>query len=175
MTPEESSHNQLKESKTLGVNQRIQGNNQEFHSLLDGIKKTLAKLQRYIECMDLQSFYQQIEELKYLIEYSDELNKNWYMIRAYSGALARLLEKKTPEHAIEVYTYYEQTYGGRRILRDENWFEQNRWEFLDELKSVSSLEKLDSFVEKRTKKLNGFFQAYKSELLIFIQDHNDKL
>ncbi len=173
MTPEKSTHNQLKESKTLGVNDRIRGNNQEFHDLSDEIKNTLATLQGYIDSMDMQSFYQKIEDLKYLIEYSDELNKNWYMIRAYSGALARLLEKKTAEHAIEVYSYYEQTYGGRRILKDENWFEQNRWEFLDELKSINSMEKLDSFVEKRTKKLNGFFLAYKSELLIFIQAHND--
>lgn len=174
MTREESILNQLKkwtnQSAGHSLNAKEVVNNQSLQEFINSITATLTNLQNYIDKKDIQSFYGQIEELKYLIEYSDELNKNWYLIRAYSGALRRLLKERSIENVMSIYRYYEQTYGGRRILRDENWFEQNRWEFIDELKSIDSPEKLDLFLEKRIKKLNGYFQGYKSELLIFIQE-----
>lgn len=172
MTREENILNELKKRSIQTPNFHLApsdvASNQAIDELTGGIKATLLKLQDHLDTLNIQSFYDQIEDLKYLIEYSDELNKNWYMIRAYSGALRKLLNEKTVENASNVYLYYEQTYGGRRILRSENWFEQNRWEFIDELRSVDSVLKLNGFIEKRTKKLNGFFQSYKSELLIFL-------
>lgn len=167
----ESIMNQLK--KTANTENSGALNSAENQALIDFstmVNETLTQLQWHIDKLEIEAFYKKIEPLKYLIEYSDELNKNWYLIRAYSGAISRLLISETLENAVAVYLYYENTYGGRRILRDENWFEQNRWDFLDELKAADSEEKLHKFIQKRTKKLNQYFQVYKSELLLFTEE-----
>ncbi|PTN02417.1 hypothetical protein [Mangrovibacterium marinum] len=169
MASEDRILNQLRTWTSQG-NSPKQTDDQSLREFTASVTDTLSNLQQKLDSGAIQAFYEQIESLKYLIEYSDELNKNWYLIRAYSGALKRLMQEKTVEHAAKVYAYYEQTYGGRRVLRSENWFEQQRWEFIDELKTIGSQEALNKFLEKRTKKLNGYFQGYKSELLLFIQD-----
>lgn len=142
---------------------------EHLNQLVDSVKTILSSMQENIEKRDISAFYESLSELKFFIEYADELNKNWYILRACAGALTRLNNSLTIENASSVLQYYELKYGGRRILRNENWFEQQRWDFLDDLKMVNSEEALLRFFEKRTKKLNESFQVFKSELLIFLQ------
>lgn len=137
--------------------------------LIDSVKASLSFMQESLEKEDIPSFYESLSNLKFFIEYSDELNKNWHIIRAYSGALARINNNASLKNASTVARYYELKYGGRRILRSENWFEHQRWDFLDELQTVNTAPALQKFIDKRTKKLNESFQIFKSELLIFLQ------
>ncbi|WP_163712253.1 hypothetical protein [Mangrovibacterium lignilyticum] len=173
MTQVESFLNDLNNSaKQLDDSDQSVGqktSNETITRFTESTQKTLIQLQSYIDERKLDQFYKEIEELKFMIEYSDELNKNWLFIRAYSGALRFLLKDISVINAKDVFVYYEVRYGGRRILRNENWFEQIRWEFLDELQTANDQVKLSQFVSKRVKKLNDCFQVYKSELLLFIQ------
>lgn len=148
---------------------RTQSEQQNLDELVKTVKETLSSMQEYIDSQNIHSFYNSLADLKFFIEYADEINKNWYLVRAYSGALYRLLQSVSVENAADVFQYYESKYGGRRIIRNENWFEQQRWDFLDELQLVDSVPALHKFIDKRIKRLNSSFQVFKSELLIFIK------
>ena len=141
-----------------------------LNECLQSIIDLLPKFEEQINNRQMNDFYEGINQLKYLIEYSDGLNKNWYLIRACSGALRRLLRDTSIQNTTNVYSYYETKYGRRRILRHENWFEQQRWEFLDDLKTIDQEEKLNRFLDKSMKQLNEYFQTYKNELLLFIEE-----
>lgn len=150
--------------KQLSANEQ-----QNLLELRESIKESLTRLQERLDAKDIRTFYEWVGSLKFVIEYSDELNKNWYLIRAYSGALNRLLKEPTPETADLVCQYYEMKYGGRRILRHENLFEQQRWNFIDELKTIDNQASLDKFIAKRTKKLEQTYLAFQSEVLLFLK------
>lgn len=142
---------------------------EHLNQLVDSIRENLSSMQQNLEKKNILAFYESLSELKFFIEYSDELNKNWYIIRAYSGALSRLNNGLSLENVSATAQYYEAKYGGRRVLRNESWFEQQRWDFLDELQTVDSVAALQKFLDKRTRKLIESFHVFKSELLIFLQ------
>lgn len=173
MTPVESILKSMKVSSpntSKAAVMRTSSEQQNLNELIDAVKQVLSSMQEQIDNKNIRAFYESLADLKFFIEYTDEINKYWYLVRAYSGALTRLLQAVSIENAGEVFQYYESKYGGRRIIRNENWFEQQRWDFLDELQSVKTVEALQKFVDKRTKKLNDSFQVLKSELLIFLQN-----
>lgn len=87
-----------------------------------------------------------------------------------SGGLRRLLEDPTQHHATEVYIYYFNQYGGRRKLRDENWFENLRWAFLDKLAEITTDEELNDFILKKIDSLANYFEHYKKEIEYFVID-----
>ncbi|RKD90573.1 hypothetical protein [Mangrovibacterium diazotrophicum] len=172
MTHVESFLNELNNSIQAD---QTNGNKQQNTGLIQFIastKNSLDNLQSYLDNKQVAQFYQEIGELKFMIEYSDEVHKNWLLIRAYSGALARLSLEVSMKHASDVSSYYEIQYGRRRILKEESWFEQLRWEFLDELKTLDDDAKLTRFLNKQHKKLNSCFQVYKSELMLFLESLN---
>jgi hypothetical protein len=116
----------------------------------------------------ISDFYIKIKNLKYLCEYSEEFNRYWLLLRAISGGLKRLLDDPTQKHATDVYIYYYSNYGGRRKLKDENWFEGHRWEFLDKLAEIKNDDELNEFILGKIDLLSNYFQLYKKELEYFI-------
>lgn len=119
---------------------------------------------------EINDFYIKIKNFKYLCEYSEEFNRYWLLLRAISGGLKRLLDDPTQKHATDVYIYYYNYYGGRRKLKDENWFEGHRWEFLDRLAQIKTDEDLNEFILEKIETLSGYFQLYKKELAFFISE-----
>jgi len=172
MTYVESFLNDLNNSIQAGQKKNNAQQNAGLIHFIASTKKTLDNLQSYLNDKKLDEFYKEIGELKFMIEYSDEVHKNWLLVRAYSGALARLSLEVSLKHASNVSSYYEIQYGRRRILKEENWFEQQRWEFLDELKTLDNDAKLTRFLNKQHKKLNSCFQVYRSELMLFLESLN---
>jgi len=158
-----------KTTKTLSEQER-----QTIVDLTDSVRQSLSGLNELLDKRDFRTFYEWLSSLKFFIEYSDELNKNWYLVRAYAGALQKLSKEETLENADAVFQYYELKYGGRRILRHENSFEHQRWDFLDELQQIDSLQVLSKFIEKRFKKLREYFQVFQSEVQLFLQDLNSQ-
>lgn len=141
--------------------------------LADFISYTPAKLdllQSYLDAGQFDLFYQSIADLKYLIEFSDEISRYWYVLRGYSGALAKLKADFTVKGSKRIYSYYFSRYGDRRMLRNEHWFEKKRWEFLDELNAVFSENELDLFLEKYHDVLDGDLKIYISFVLLFVHD-----
>ncbi|MBL7971913.1 MAG: hypothetical protein JNL03_10365 [Prolixibacteraceae bacterium] len=135
------------------------------------IRETPLKLEilgSYITAGQTIKFYTALADFKYLVEFSDSLNRYWYLLRAYSGALSKLEENLSVKGTKSLYSYYFEKYGDRRTLRDEHWFENKRWEFLDELYSIFSKDELDVFVAKYQKILNDSFKVYQSCLIEFI-------
>ncbi len=141
--------------------------NEFLNEFVAYIPEIVYELEDHIKNREINRFYIKLKNIKFLVEYSDELNKNWYLIRAYSGGLKRLMEKPDTHHAMQVYLYYFQKYGDRRLLKDENWFEEKRWQFLDELLDVENDKMLRTFIKAKTHLLNEYFQIYKTELLKF--------
>ncbi|WP_321290448.1 hypothetical protein [uncultured Sunxiuqinia sp.] len=119
---------------------------------------------------EIHEFYIKVKNLKYLCEYSEEFNRYWLLMRSLSGGLKRLLVEPTKEHATDVYVYYYSNYGGRRKLRNESWFENHRWEFLDRLSAISNDEELNDFILEKIDVLTSYFQFYKKELYYFSQE-----
>lgn len=141
--------------------------NEFLSDFLVFVPKILADLQYHIDHRQLDEFYESLPQLKFLVEYSDDLNRYWFLLRAYSGGLKRLLEKETVQHAMEVYLYYHQRYGARRIFKQDNWFEKKRWQFLDRLIDVEDAKDLAIFMEQVMEELIENFQYYKNSLLRF--------
>ncbi len=141
-----------------------------FIDFLNYIPEQIKQLENAISCGQFDLFYLKINDLKFLCEYSEVLNKNWFLLRAYSGGLKKIAESPTVKSTKLVYAYYFLKYGDRRILRNEHWFEQKRWEFLDDLNSIYTTGELEAFFRKYNAIVSEYFKEYKSELLHFKSD-----
>lgn len=119
---------------------------------------------------NIDLFYKSLSNLKYLVEYSDNLNRYWYLLRAYSGALAKLKSDQTVKGSKKLYLYYFNKYGDRRLIRNEHWFEKKRWEFLDELQSIYTDKDLSNFVRKYSLVLLETMKIYNAYLTSFMND-----
>ena len=148
----------------------LRGKNIFINEFLIYVPEIMDELQQYIDSSQFHNFYIKLNNLKFLVEYADNLNRYWFVLRAYSGGLKKLMEEKTVRHALDVYLYYYLKYGKRRILKDENWFEHKRWEFLDQLTQVDDENELSSFINRMIDLLDQYFQVYKNELLRFHAD-----
>ncbi|MGQ8338276.1 hypothetical protein ACUNWD_17110 [Sunxiuqinia sp. A32] len=133
------------------------------------IPEIIEELEGCIQNNDVSTFYHKLNNLKFLCEYTDTINRYWYLLRAYSGGLMRLADCPNQQKAVEVYIYYYNKYGGRRILKDENWFENLRWKFLDQLIEVEDDKELYVLIDDTYLSLAKFFDIYKTELLNFLQ------
>ena len=145
-------------------------NNEFVEEFITYIPDVIDELDTNLIKHEISDFYIKIKNLKYLCEYSEEFNRCWLLLRAMSGGLKRLLDDPTIDHATEVYIYYYSKYGGRRKLKDENWFEHHRWEFLDKLAELSTDEELNGFILEKIDSLSSYFFLYKKELEFFITD-----
>lgn len=130
----------------------------------------LELLESYLIAGHFDLFYKSLDDLKYLIEFSDNLSRYWFLLRAYSGALAKLKADQTVKGSKMLYSYYFEKYGDRRMIRNEHWFEKKRWEFLDALQEIFSDHELENFIHKYDRILVENFEIYASFLLVFIKD-----
>jgi hypothetical protein len=130
----------------------------------------LKLLESYLNDGKIDFFYNSLPDLKYLVEFSDNLNRYWHLLRAYSGALAKLTVNRSTKGAIRLYSYYFEKYGDRRTIRNEHWFEKKRWEFLDELHAIYNEDELETFILKYQRILVDSLEIYVSFVLAFIND-----
>jgi hypothetical protein len=157
----------------------LQGENQPHGQKLaeqffdDFVRFTPLKLEMLESCLSgghINLFYKSLTDLKYLIEFSDNLNRYWHIMRAYSGALSKLKDDLSVKGAKNMYAYYFSKYGERRILCNEHWFEKMRWEFLDEIQNIYSEEELRMFFLKYQHVLAKNLKMYTATLMLFIKD-----
>jgi len=132
----------------------------------------LEKLEDFLKEGRIDQFYQLLIELKYLVEFSDDLNRYWHVLRAYSEALMKLKSQMTVKESKRIYSYYFDKYGDRRLIRQEHWFEKKRWEFLDELQNIYSNDKLCVFILKYEKVLFDDFRIFVSHVVQIISGVN---
>ena len=151
-------------SKSMNVS------NELLEEFTNHLPKVIDELETHLIKHEINDFYIKIKNLKYLCEYSDDFNSYWLLLRSTSGGINRLLVNPTPDHATEVYIYYFNKYGGRRNLRNENWFENHRWTFLDKITNMKSDDELNSFILEKIDSLTNYFQRYKKELDFFVID-----
>jgi hypothetical protein len=141
--------------------------------LVDFIYFTPIKLEllgSYISAGQITLFYKSLLDLKYLIEFSDNINRYWHALRGYSETLAKLKEDPSVKNSKRLYCCYFDKYGDRRAIRNEHWFEKKRWEFLDELNTIFSEIELQKFIMKYLQVLEGNFEIYKSFMMVFINE-----
>ncbi len=144
---------------------------QEF--LVDFIHYTpikLEMLESYLHNGQIDLFYKSLIDLKYLIEFSDNLSRYWHLLRGYSEALYKLKADQSVKGSKKLYSYYFEMYGDRRSIREEHWFEKKRWEFLDELQSIFSEDALYNFIHKYQMVLTENMKIYNSFMMVFISD-----
>lgn len=130
----------------------------------------LELLETYLSGGQIDQFYMLLPDLKYLIEFSDDLNRYWHLLRAYSGALSKLKNDLSVKGSKNLYAYYFSKYGDRRFLRNEHWFEKKRWEFLDEIQSIYSEDQLRQFYAHYQRIAIEIMKIYTSFLMLFIKD-----
>lgn len=130
----------------------------------------LELLDSYIENGQIDDFYQSLTDFKYLVEFSDSLNRYWYLLRAYSSALSKLKANQTVKGSKKLYSYYFEKYGDRRMLRKEHWFEKKRWEFLDELQFIYGEDELSNFIYKYQQVLSENLNIYGSYIMAIVSD-----
>ncbi len=130
----------------------------------------LEVLESYIENGQIDDFYQSLTDFKYLVEFSDSLNRYWYLLRAYSSALSKLKANQTVKGSKKLYSYYFEKYGDRRMLRKEHWFEKKRWEFLDELQFIYGEDELSNFIYKYQQVLSENLNIYGSYIMAIVSD-----
>ena len=107
-----------------------------FREFILSVPRKIDLLESYLKSGLITEFYEQINDFKYLIEYSDDLCRYWYFMRGYSGALAKLNADKTVKGAKKLYAYYfdrikknEYKYGKTKIysyvffkdIKDYKW------------------------------------------------------
>jgi len=141
----------------------------------DFIHETPIKLElldSHLNSGRIDYLYQALSELKYLVEFSDSLNRYWYLLRAYSGALSKLKSDISVKNAKKQYSYYFEIYGDRRTLRNEHWFEKKRWEFLDELQLINREDELSNFICKYQQVLSESLKIYESFMMAFVVNLN---
>ncbi|MDP2334934.1 MAG: hypothetical protein Q8N05_00495 [Bacteroidota bacterium] len=130
----------------------------------------LELMELYLSTGHIDLFYKSLADLKYLVEYSDSLNRYWFLMRGYSGALSKLKANQTIKASKKIYGYYIKKYGGRRLIRNEHWFEKQRWEFLDELQLICTEDELEEFIRKYQQIMSENFKIYVSFLRVFINN-----
>lgn len=130
----------------------------------------LELLKSYLNAGQIDAFYNSLSDLKYLVEFSDNLNRYWFLLRAYSGALSKLKANQSVKGSKKLYSYYFEKYGDRRTIRNEHWFERKRWEFLDELQTIYTEDELEVFILKFERILAESLEIYTSFVLAFIHD-----
>ena len=130
----------------------------------------LELLESYLAVGHIDLFYKSLGDLKYLIEFSDNLNRYWHVLRGYSGALSKLKADQSVKSSKKIYGYYFEKYGDRRMIRNEHWLEKKRWEFLDELLAIYTETELQKFMLKYQAVLDENLEIYKSFLMLFIHD-----
>jgi len=130
----------------------------------------LELLDSYLKTGRIDYFYQSLSDLKYLVEFSDNLNRYWYLLRAYSTAISKLKADRSVKNAKKLYSHYFEIYGDRRMLRNEHWFEKKRWEFLDELQLINREDELSEFIFKYQQVLFENLKIYESFIMTFIAD-----
>jgi len=130
----------------------------------------LELFESYLSGGHIDLFYKTLSDLKYMVEFSDNLNRYWHLLRGYSGALAKLKDDQSVKGSKKLYSYYFDKYGDRRILRNEHWFEKKRWEFLDELQCIYFEDELGIFILKYQQILSENLESYKSSMMLFISD-----
>jgi len=130
----------------------------------------LELLELYLSTSHIDLFYKSLADLKYLVEFSDNLNRYWYVLRGLSGALAKLKASQSVKGSKKIYSYYFNKYGDRRVLRNEHWFEEKRWEFLDELQAIYREDELETFIRKYQMILSENLKIYVSFLMVFVND-----
>lgn len=141
-----------------------------FQNFIEVTPYKLRLLEDFLASDQIDFFYTSLADLKYLIEFSDDLSRYWHLLRGYSGALARLKADLTVKGAKNLYVYYFNIYGDRRMLRKEHWFEKKRWEFLDEMQNIFFENDLHTFYKKYKYVLAENFQIYNAFLMLFIND-----
>jgi hypothetical protein len=130
----------------------------------------LELLQSYLRIGQINLFYKSLIDLKYLIEFSDNLSRYWHALRGYSEALSKLKSDQTVKNTKRLYSDYFNKYGDRRAIRNEHWFEKKRWEFLDELHCVYTEDELQKFIQKYQVVLEENFQIYVSFMMAFLNE-----
>lgn len=130
----------------------------------------LELIKSYSEVSQFDLFFQSLNDLKYLNEFSDNISRYWFVIRAYSGALSKLKRNYSIKGSKKIYEYYFEKYGDRRPLRNEHWFEKRRWEFLDELQLIYSEKELDEFMFRYQQKLNENLLLYLSFVMDLVSE-----
>lgn len=130
----------------------------------------MSILNSYIEERKIDYFYNSIADLKYLIEFSEDFNKYWYILRAYSSTISKLMVNPNIKNSKKIYNHYFSKYGDRRALREENAFEKKRWEFLDELNTINTEQELQVFINKYNKVLAENWITYSSFIYHFIHE-----
>jgi len=141
-----------------------------FADFIHYIPIQLDTLDSLLNSGQILSFYQALADLKYLIEFSDNLSRYWHLLRAYSGALSKLKADQTVKGSKRLYSYYFENYGDRRMLRNEHWFEKKRWEFLDALHAIYSEHELHDFMQNYHQVMVENYKIYQSFLLVFVND-----
>ncbi len=130
----------------------------------------LELLESYLNIGQINLFYKSLIDLKYLIEFSDNLNRYWHLIRGYSEALSKLKADQSVKSSKKLYSNYFDKYGDRRSIRNEHWFEKKRWDFLDELHSIYTEDELSAFIYKYQQILNDNLEIYISFMMVFINE-----
>jgi hypothetical protein len=130
----------------------------------------LELLGSYLSAGQINLFYKSLIDLKYLIEFSDNINRYWHVLRGYSETLSKLTEDPSVKNSKRLYCCYFEKYGDRRTIRNEHWFEKQRWEFLDELNNIFTDIELHKFIRKYIQVLEKNFEIYKSFMMIFINE-----
>jgi hypothetical protein len=130
----------------------------------------LELLQSYLRIGQVNLFYKSLIDLKYLIEFSDNLNRYWHVLRGYSEALSKLKADSSVKSTKRLCSDYFNKYGDRRTIRNEHWFEKKRWEFLDELQSIYTEDELQSFIQKYQLVLEENFKIYVSFMMVFLNE-----
>lgn len=130
----------------------------------------LELLESYLAIGKIELFYKSLIDLKYLIEFSDNLNRYWHLLRGYSEALSKLKADQSVKSSKKLYSIYFEMYGDRRTIRNEHWFEKKRWEFLDELHSIYTEDELSAFINKYQQILAENLEIYVSFMMVFINE-----
>jgi len=130
----------------------------------------LYELDKYLEDKRIELFYNRLNDLKYLCVFNENLNLFWFSMRALSGTLFRLNSPGGLNNAKKLHSYYLEKYGDRKVLSNENWFENKRWIFLDSLEKITSEAELITLIENNCIVLKNFFDDYKFHLGRFIEE-----
>jgi hypothetical protein len=141
-----------------------------FTEVIQSTPVKLEILESYLLVGNFDLFYKTLTDFKYLIEFSDNLSRYWHLLRGYSEAMGRLKANQTVKGSKRLYFDYFEKYGDRRSLRDEYWFENVRWEFLDELLNIYAEEDLRIFIMKYQHRMIENLKIYESFIVLFISD-----